>query len=68
MGYNLKCFECTYDDCINDGELDNAIWCRNWYERNKEKKKAYQREYNRKKRERDRAMINAKIQEQKSTD
>lgn len=47
---DLKCEQCTYDDCINDGELNNAIYCRNWYEKNKEKKRAYQREYARKKR------------------
>ena len=55
MSCNLDCLNCSYDDCINDGELDNAIYCRNWYERNKEKKRAYQREYIRKKRAEEKA-------------
>ena len=50
MACDLNCFKCTYDDCINVGELNNAIYCRKWYEKNKEKKRAYQREYARKKR------------------
>lgn len=44
------CENCPYTDCINDGELDNSISCANWYDRNKEKKRAYQREYARRKR------------------
>ncbi len=44
------CEHCEYTDCINDGELDNSISCANWYDKNKEKKRAYQREYARKKR------------------
>ena len=47
---NRDCEQCKYTDCINDGELDNSISCANWYDRNKEKKRAYQREYARKKR------------------
>ena len=42
---NLDCLNCAYDDCINDGELSNAIRCREWYRKNKEKKKEYQRAY-----------------------
>ena len=59
---NLDCLNCTYDDCINDGELDNAIRCRSWYERNKEKKKAYQREYQRAYRERKRQNKTQKVE------
>lgn len=44
---DLDCFNCTYPDCINDGELDNSIRCRSWYERNREKKIEYQKAYNR---------------------
>ena len=51
MGCDLHCFDCTYPDCINDGELDNAIRCKNWYNRNREKKCAYQRAYNKQKRQ-----------------
>lgn len=47
---NLDCFNCPYDDCINDGELDNSIRCASWYERNREKKLKYQRAYNKQKR------------------
>ena len=50
----LDCFHCPYDDCINDGELDNAVRCASWYDRNRDKKLAYQREYQRRYRERKR--------------
>lgn len=43
---NLDCFHCPYEDCINDGELNNQVKCRNWYQRNREKKIAYQKAYN----------------------
>ena len=58
---DLDCLNCTYDDCINDGELNNAIYCRSWYDRNKEKKRAYQREYARRKRQNKQSKINAPI-------
>ena len=58
---NLDCFNCPYEDCINDGELDSSIHSANWYERNKEKKKAYQREYNRKHREKKQADLEEKV-------
>ena len=48
---NLDCFNCPYDDCINDGEIDSSIRSANWYEKNKERKKAYQREYNKNRRQ-----------------
>ena len=47
---NKDCLNCKYEDCINDGELDNAISCNNWYDRHKEEKRKYQREYARRKR------------------
>ena len=58
---NLDCLNCTYDDCINDGELDNIARCHNWYEQNGEKKRAYQREYMRQKRLNERSGTNNPI-------
>jgi hypothetical protein len=58
---NLDCLKCTYDECINDGELDNIVRCHNWYEANKEKKRAYQREYARRKRRNERLGLNTPI-------
>ena len=58
---NLDCLNCTYDDCINDGELDNAIACRSWYDRNKERKREYQRAYSKQKRLNKRLGINSPI-------
>lgn len=43
---NLDCFNCPYEDCINDTSMDNSIYCARWYEKNREKKLEYQREYN----------------------
>lgn len=59
-----KCFECQYSDCVVSDRTallmqqreqgkepkTNAENCNAWYQRNKEKKRAYQREYARKKR------------------
>lgn len=58
---NLDCVNCTYEECINDGELNNAIYCRSWYDRNKEKKREYQREYARRKRQNKKNKTNTPI-------
>ena len=58
---NLDCENCTYDDCINDGELNNAIHCRNWYENNKDYKREYARAYAAQKRKNKRLGIDTPI-------
>ena len=68
---NFDCFNCMYPDCIatikdimvqeTKENLTNAENCNNWYQRNKERKKAYQREYIRKKREQDKQNEEAEI-------
>lgn len=62
---NRDCERCAYPDCINDGELDNSISCANWYDRNKEKKREYQREYARRKRAEKKKCVSEEVEEVK---
>ena len=54
MKCNRDCFNCTHPDCDIQINL-NAEYCANWYAKNQESKKAYQREYQRKYRARKKA-------------
>lgn len=66
MKCDFDCFNCKHSDCVASGaeiirkesqeNLTNKEMCNNWYQRNKERKKAYQREYIARKRERERAL------------
>ena len=62
---NRDCNNCPYPECLNDGEMDNSIACSSWYDRNKEKKKAYQREYNKRKRAEKKNSLSGDIAPQK---
>ena len=47
---NLDCLHCSKADCDVEQSDLNAIYCANWYQSHGDKKRAYQREYARRKR------------------
>lgn len=46
---NGDCFNCVFDDCVNDEDLPREIQKGTYYERHRAERQAYQREYARKK-------------------
>lgn len=48
---NLDCFNCIKPDCDVDFIDWNSVKCKRWYEKNREKKLAYQKAYNKRKRQ-----------------